>query len=173
MCVCVCVCVRARARALIFYFYTFTIFDLNYSVSFDNEDCKSSESLSIKYKAKLCEITGQVIGITFKDVDRKWLHDDVYIYIAKIVTKTISFDVKLTVTVKVCRKDHNSIISSIYFLFLFLFTYIIFFQDLNDFKIEDITCYFIDVHDCHMLEISPWFQKIANMKNFSLLMSGE
>lgn len=46
-------------------------------------------------------------------------------------------------------------------------------QDLDDFKIEDIMCYFTDVHDCYMLEISPWFQKIAHMKNFSLLMSGE
>jgi len=75
-------------------------------LSLDDEDCKSSESLAIKYKAKLCEITGQVVGITFKDIDRKWLHDDVYVYIAKIVTKTISFDVKLTVTFKVCKRDY-------------------------------------------------------------------
>lgn len=108
-----------------------------------DDDQKLSEFLSTKYKAKLCEITGQVTGITFKDVDRKWLCDDVYMYIAKVVTKTISFDFKLTVT----------------------------FRDLNDFKIKNITCYIIDAHDCYMLEVSPWFQKITNMKNFSLLMS--
>lgn len=71
------------------------------TLSSDNEDQKLSKSLSIKYKAKLYEITGQVIGITFKDVDRKWLRDDVYMYIAKVVTKTISFNIKLTVIFKV------------------------------------------------------------------------
>ncbi|XP_036139388.1 uncharacterized protein LOC105831095 isoform X3 [Monomorium pharaonis] len=86
---------------------------------------------------------GQVTGIVFKDVDRKWLHDDIYMYTAKVITKTISFNVELTVACK----------------------------DLNDFLIEDIVCHFIDVPDCYMLEVSPWFQKITRMKNFSLLMS--
>ncbi|KYM97987.1 hypothetical protein ALC62_11333 [Cyphomyrmex costatus] len=49
----------------------------------DDEDHKLSESMSTKYKAKLCNITAKVMGITFKDIDRKWLHDNVYIYIAK------------------------------------------------------------------------------------------
>lgn len=77
-----------------------------------DDDQKLSEFLSTKYKAKLCEITGQVTGITFKDVDRKWLCDDVYMYIAKVVTKTISFDFKLTVTFRVSKEDyiiHNTI----------------------------------------------------------------
>ncbi|XP_077275174.1 uncharacterized protein LOC143904395 [Temnothorax americanus] len=110
----------------------------------DDEDEKlSNVSLSTRYKAKLCEITGQVTGITFENVDRKWLRDDTYMYMAKVVTKTISFNVDVTVT----------------------------FKDQNEFKIEDIMCHFVNVHDCHMLEISPWFRKITTMKNFSLLMS--
>ncbi|XP_018315361.1 uncharacterized protein [Mycetomoellerius zeteki] len=119
--------------------------NFNITLFSDDEDHKLSESLSTKYKAKLCEITAQVTGITFKDVDRKWLHDDIYVYIAKVITKTISFDIELTVILK----------------------------NLNDdFKIKNIICYFNkDIHDYYILEISPWFQKITNMKNFSLLMS--
>ncbi|XP_024887150.1 uncharacterized protein LOC112464414 [Temnothorax curvispinosus] len=109
----------------------------------DQDEKLSNVSLSSRYKAKLCEITGQVTGITFKNVDRKWLRDDTYMYMAKVITKTRSFNVELTVT----------------------------FKDQHEFKIEDIMCHFINVHDCHMLEISPWFRKITNMKNFSLLMS--
>ncbi|XP_036139381.1 uncharacterized protein LOC105831095 isoform X2 [Monomorium pharaonis] len=116
--------------------------NLNITLPSKDKD-KKPEFPSTKYKAKLCEITGQVTGIVFKDVDRKWLHDDIYMYTAKVITKTISFNVELTVACK----------------------------DLNDFLIEDIVCHFIDVPDCYMLEVSPWFQKITRMKNFSLLMS--
>ncbi|XP_011874647.1 PREDICTED: uncharacterized protein LOC105565783 [Vollenhovia emeryi] len=108
----------------------------------DDRDEGSSKSLSTRYKAKLCEITGQMTGITFKDVDRKWLRDDTYTYTAKMITKTISLNVELIVTLKG-----------------------------DDFKIEDIMCHFINVPDCYMLEVSPWFQKITIAKNFSLLMS--
>lgn len=76
------------------------------TLSFDDEGQKLSESLSTRYKAKLCEITGQVMGITFKDVDRKWLHDNVYMYTAKVITKTIFFNVKLTVTLKVRKENY-------------------------------------------------------------------
>ncbi|XP_011162362.1 uncharacterized protein LOC105197600 isoform X2 [Solenopsis invicta] len=117
--------------------------NLNTILPSDDDDQKPSEVLSTKYTAKLCEITSQVTGITFKDVDRKWLNNDIYMYTAKVVTKTISFNMELTVALK----------------------------NLNDFRIEDIMCHFIDVTNCYILEISPWFQKIARMKNFSLLMS--
>ncbi|KYQ58445.1 hypothetical protein ALC60_02570 [Trachymyrmex zeteki] len=101
--------------------------DLNTTVFPDDEDHKLSESLSIKYKAKLCEVTAKVMKITFENVDRKLLRDDVYIYIVKNLN--------------------------------------------DDFKIKKIIYYFNkDIHDCYILEISPWFQKITNMKNFSLLM---
>ncbi|KYN32625.1 hypothetical protein ALC56_13107 [Trachymyrmex septentrionalis] len=111
----------------------------------DDDDHKLSESLSAKYEAKLCDITAQVTGITFDNVDRKLLRNDIYIYTAKVITKTISFDIELTVILKYLN---------------------------DDFKIENITCYFNkNIHDCYILEISPWFKKITNMKNFSLLMS--
>jgi len=116
--------------------------NFNITLSSNNEG-EESTSVPTKYKAKLCEITGQVTGITFKDVNRKWLRNNVYMYIAEVVTKTVSFNVELTV----------------------------FFKDLNNFQVENIMCYFIDIHDCYILEISPWFQKVTNMKNFSLLMS--
>ena len=67
----------------------------------DDDDHKLSESLSAKYEAKLCDITAQVTGITFDNVDRKLLRNDIYIYTAKVITKTISFDIELTVILKV------------------------------------------------------------------------
>jgi len=120
--------------------------NFNTTLSSDDEDKRLSEFYhqpTTRYKTKLCEITGQVTGITFEDIDRKWLRDNVYMYVAKVVTKTITFNVELTVT----------------------------FEEENDFKIEAIMCSFIDVHNCYTLEISSWFQKIINIKNFSLLMS--
>ncbi|KYN16597.1 hypothetical protein ALC57_11106 [Trachymyrmex cornetzi] len=93
-----------------------------------DDDYKLSESLSTKYKANLCEVTAQVTGITFENVDRKLLRDNIYIYVAKNLS--------------------------------------------DDFNIKNIICYFNkNIHDSYILEISPWFQKITNMKNFSLLMS--
>lgn len=89
-------------------------------LSFDDEDQKLSETLSTRYKAKLCEITGQVMGIMFKDVDRKWLHDDVYMYIANVITKTVSFNVKLIVTLKVRKKNYYKYTILIIHCFFFL-----------------------------------------------------
>ncbi|KAL6256134.1 hypothetical protein P5V15_012254 [Pogonomyrmex californicus] len=108
-----------------------------------SEDQQLLESISSKYNAKLCKVTSQAAGITFENINKNWLQDDVYMYVGKVITKTVSFNVELTV----------------------------FSKNLNDFKVENILCHFIDVPDCYMLEISPWFQKITNMKNFSLLMS--
>ncbi|XP_018400353.1 PREDICTED: uncharacterized protein LOC108777868 [Cyphomyrmex costatus] len=114
----------------------------------DDEDHKLSESMSTKYKAKLCNITAKVMGITFKDIDRKWLHDNVYIYIAKVITKTISIDIELTVILKNLN---------------------------NDFEIKNLKYEFsnnVHKYNCDSLEISPWIEEIINKKNFSLLMSG-
>ncbi|XP_011341076.1 uncharacterized protein LOC105281508 isoform X2 [Ooceraea biroi] len=117
--------------------------NFNIAPSSNDEDHKLSESLSTKYKTKLCEISSQLTGITFQNVNKRWLHDNVYVYVAKVKTKTISFNLELTIV----------------------------FKDFSDFSIDDIRCYFIDVDDCYMIEISPWFEKIISMKNFSLLMS--
>ncbi|XP_072750343.1 uncharacterized protein [Anoplolepis gracilipes] len=119
------------------------LINFNIPLSFDNEDYKLSKPQSIKYKAKLCEIAGQVTGITFKDINKKWLCNNIFIYTARVITKTISLNLELTVIL----------------------------MDMDDFKIDNIICYFIDIEHCYMLEISPWFEKITNIKNFSLLMS--
>ncbi|KAL6442300.1 hypothetical protein ACFW04_002509 [Cataglyphis niger] len=119
-----------------------SLINFNITLPSDNEDNKPSKLQSIKYKAKLCEIAGQVTGIRFKDVYKKWLRNNIFIYSAKVETKTISFNLELTVSM-------NS----------------------NEFTIDNIMCYFTDIDDCYMLEISPWFEKITSIKNFSLLMS--
>ncbi|XP_070163246.1 uncharacterized protein [Polyergus mexicanus] len=118
------------------------LINFNITLPSDNEDYKPSKLQSIKYKAKLCEIAGQVTGITFKDVNKKWLRNNIFIYSAKVITKTISLNLELRV-----------------------------FMDLDEFKIDNIKCYFTDIDDCYILEISPWFEKITSIKNFSLLMS--
>ncbi|XP_012060579.1 PREDICTED: uncharacterized protein LOC105623812 [Atta cephalotes] len=118
---------------------------IDFNTTLFPDEHELSESSSTKYKAKLCEITAKVTGITFENVDRKLLRDDIYIYTAEVITKTISFDIELTVILK-----HLN----------------------DDFKIKKIMSYFNKnkYHYC-ILEISPWFQKITNMTNFSLLMS--
>lgn len=107
----------------------------------DDEEDKQSKLLFTKHEAKLCKISGQVTRITFANVDKKWLHDDVYAYMAKVVTKMISFDLELVVVLK------NS----------------------DDLDIKDIICHFDK--DDYVIEVFPWFQKITATKNFSLLMS--
>lgn len=107
------------------------------------EDHKPLKPQSVKYKTKLCEIASQVTGITFKDINKKWLHNNTFIYTVRVITKTFSFNLELTVD----------------------------FMHMEDFKIENIMCYFTDIDNCYMLEISPWFEKIISTKNFSLLMS--
>ncbi|XP_025162271.1 uncharacterized protein LOC105184542 [Harpegnathos saltator] len=120
-----------------------SLINLNIILSSDNRNDKLLESRSAMYEAKLCDISSQVTGIVFKNVSKKWLRDDIYLYTAKVETKAVSFNLELTVLI-------NSI---------------------DDFKIKDIICYFINVEDCYMIEISPWFQQITKTKNFSLLMS--
>lgn len=71
--------------------------DIYSTLPSDNEDHKPLKSQSIKYKTKLCDITGQVMGITFKDINKKWLHDNIFTYTAKVLTKTFSFNLELTV----------------------------------------------------------------------------
>ncbi|XP_011254442.1 uncharacterized protein LOC105250177 [Camponotus floridanus] len=121
---------------------------INITLPSDNEDHKSSKPQSIKYKTKLCEIAGQVMGITFKDINKKWLHNNTFIYTAKVITKTFSFNLELTVVFADTHTLH-----------------------LDYFKIDNIMCYFTNIDDCYMLEISPWFEKITNIKNFPLLIS--
>lgn len=59
------------------------------------------KSLPSNYKVKLSKISSQMTGITFKDVNKKWLKDDIYLYTARVITKTITFNLELTVDFKV------------------------------------------------------------------------
>lgn len=79
----------------------FTVSYYYSSLSSDDENEKLSESLPAMYEAKLCEISGQVTGIVFKDVNKKLLHNNTYLYTAKVETKAVSFNLELTVLVKV------------------------------------------------------------------------
>ncbi|XP_020279509.1 uncharacterized protein LOC109852617 [Pseudomyrmex gracilis] len=108
-----------------------------------NEYHKSTKSMCNKYKIKLSEISNQITGIAFENVNKKRLRQDVYLYTAKVVTKAVCFNLELTVVLK----------------------------KFDSFTIDDITAHFVDIEKGYMLEISPWFQKIAKTKNFSCLMS--
>jgi len=92
----------------------------DYSTLFPDEH-ELSESSSTKYKAKLCEITAKVTGITFENVDRKLLRDDIYIYTAEVITKTISFDIELTVILKVYIGRILGMHSETSFVYRFIF----------------------------------------------------
>ena len=92
---------------------------------------------------KLCEVSRQVSGITFDNVDRKLLRDNLYLYTTDLVTKSFACIVELTVQLK----------------------------GEVEFEINNITCHFIEVDRCYMIEIEPWVQNITRMKNFSLLTS--
>ncbi|KAK1129975.1 hypothetical protein K0M31_019666 [Melipona bicolor] len=111
-------------------------------VSTDNREEKLQEEYGI-YSHNVCEFSRQVSGITFKNIDKKWLHDNIYKYATYLVTKTLNFYVELTVKL----------------------------EGEKEFEICDITCHFINIDKCYMLEIEPWVQNMTKMKNFSFLTS--
>ncbi|KAK2579064.1 hypothetical protein KPH14_002668 [Odynerus spinipes] len=98
---------------------------------------------SLQQKNKLCDLSYHATGIVFDNVNKDWLHNKSYKYTANVVTKAIRFYLELTVDLK-------------YY---------------PDFEVIDITCHFLDVKDCFMLEITPWVQLLAKRKNFSFLMT--
>ncbi|XP_012215543.1 uncharacterized protein [Linepithema humile] len=109
----------------------------------DDENQESSTELSSNSKVRQCKTASHITGITFEDVSKDWLHDNIYMYKATVVTRTITFNLELKVD----------------------------FKNTSNFKIDNIMCYFTDINNCYMLEISPWCQQITNRKNFSVLMS--
>ncbi|KAK9293705.1 hypothetical protein QLX08_011413 [Tetragonisca angustula] len=108
----------------------------------DNREEKLQEQYET-YSHSVCEFSRQASGITFKDIDKKWLRDNVYKYTTYLVTKTLNFYVELTVKL----------------------------EGEKEFEICDIMCHFINVDKCYMLEIEPWVQNMTKMKNFSFLTS--
>ncbi|XP_050592639.1 uncharacterized protein LOC126923321 [Bombus affinis] len=103
----------------------------------------TKEKLQGQYTHILCNVSCGVSGITFKDTDKKWLHDNVYKYTTCLKTKALNLYVELTVKL----------------------------EDEKEFEICDITCHFINIDKCYMLEIESWVQNMTRMKNFSLLTS--
>ena len=95
------------------------------------------------YEQKLCEVSRQVSGITFDNVDRKLLGDNLYLYTANLVTKSLTCLVELTVQLK----------------------------GEVDFQIDNIKCHYINVDRCYTSEIDPWVQNMSRTKNFSFLTS--
>lgn len=95
--------------------------------------------------ARLCQVSQRVTGIEFKNVEKKWLGNDLYLYTALVETKTIQFYLELTVELK-----NNSD---------------------EEFEVTDITCHFVDQDAYSMAEIQPFVQSITRRKNFSLLMT--
>ncbi|CAD1473929.1 unnamed protein product, partial [Heterotrigona itama] len=101
------------------------------------------EKLQEQCERRVCELSRQISGITFENIDKKWLHDNIYKYTTYLVTKTLNFYIDLTVKL----------------------------EDEKEFEICDITCHFINIDKCYMLEIEPWIQNMTKMKNFSFLTS--
>ncbi|XP_015610478.1 uncharacterized protein LOC107275152 [Cephus cinctus] len=91
----------------------------------------------------LCDASRHATGVSFKNVDRKWLKHDTYLYTAYVKMKVARFFLDLTVETK----------------------------GESELKILDITCHFVGVADCYLLEITPWVQQIATAKDFSYMMT--
>ncbi|OAD46930.1 hypothetical protein WN48_08948 [Eufriesea mexicana] len=91
----------------------------------------------------LCEISRRISGIIFENIDKKWLHDNVYKYTAYLKTKALSFYIELIIKLK----------------------------DEEKFEICDITCHFINIDKCYMMEIELWVQIMTKMKSFAFLTS--
>ncbi|XP_031836592.1 uncharacterized protein LOC116428720 isoform X2 [Nomia melanderi] len=94
-------------------------------------------------KHTFCEVTCEVMGIRFENIDREWLNNNIYKYIAEMITSALQCILELTVKI----------------------------EGENEFEIQNITCHFIGLNNCYLLEIQSWVQNISRLKNFALLMS--
>ncbi|CAK9817218.1 hypothetical protein ANTQUA_LOCUS9287 [Anthophora quadrimaculata] len=92
---------------------------------------------------QLCNVSQQITNIKFENTERKWLNDNVYLYTTFLMTKVLKIYVELTVKL----------------------------EGEAEFEISDITCHFVNIEECYMLEIGKWVQNITKMRNFSLLTS--
>ncbi|XP_033336323.2 uncharacterized protein LOC117226270 [Megalopta genalis] len=95
------------------------------------------------HKHKLLKVTRKVTGIRFQNMDRELLDDNIFKYTAELITSALKFFVELSVKLK----------------------------GEKGFEIKDITCHFIDIDKCYLLEIQFWIQDFSRRKNFSLLTS--
>ncbi|XP_076182516.1 uncharacterized protein LOC143154344 isoform X2 [Ptiloglossa arizonensis] len=94
-------------------------------------------------KEKLCEITRQITGVTFKNIDKNWLEECIYQYRTDLEIADLRIFVELTVKL----------------------------EGEKEFEIYDIKCHLLEMNKSYVLEIMPWMKNICRMKNFSLLIS--
>ncbi|XP_011301343.1 uncharacterized protein [Fopius arisanus] len=107
------------------------------------KDLPKKSSDEDRFIVRLVDATQQATGITFQDVDKKWLRDNVWHYTSKVIMKVLKFNLDLTVDLK----------------------------DGVDNEILDITCRFVKVVDCHLQEITPWVTEFTKVKKMTYLMS--
>lgn len=103
----------------------------------------TENTLHKQNKYKVCKVTRQITGIKFKNVDRKWMNDNIFKYTANLVTSVLKIFIELTI-----KREGE-----------------------KEFEVQDITCHFVNLDHCYMLEIQSWVQDICRKKNFSLLTS--
>ncbi|XP_033223772.1 uncharacterized protein LOC117177287 [Belonocnema kinseyi] len=98
-----------------------------------------------KNNIRLIEVSQRILGVSFEDVNKNWLRDNIYEYKATIVTKALRLSFELTVDSK----------------------------DEETFEIIDVACHFLesDVDTCYFNEIAPWVEMFTKMKNFSYLIT--
>ncbi|KAG8040894.1 hypothetical protein G9C98_001882 [Cotesia typhae] len=103
-----------------------------------------TESLDeMKNITQLREMTQTVIGINYRNVNKKWLGDNIWQYKATVEMKELQF--KLEVTIDQQKQGVNEIL--------------------------DITCHLKETEIGYLQEISPWVLAITKIKNLSFLMS--
>ncbi|XP_076752674.1 uncharacterized protein LOC143424490 [Xylocopa sonorina] len=102
-----------------------------------------NQNVSDRHKNLFCQITRKITGISYENIEKKWLHGNTYKYIANLITNALNANIELTVKIESEEK----------------------------FEVSDITCHFVNVKKCYIIEIKPWVQIITRMKNFTFLTS--
>ncbi|XP_034936577.1 uncharacterized protein [Chelonus insularis] len=106
---------------------------------------QSAMSLNSKKTSlnQLNAATRQITGIVFKDVNKKWLKDHIWLYEMTVVLKVIQFQMFLTINKK----------------------------NLKENEILDIKCTLSNIEQCYLNELTPWIDTLTKLKNFTHLMS--
>ncbi|XP_044583850.1 uncharacterized protein LOC123264588 [Cotesia glomerata] len=103
----------------------------------------TENSDEMKNIAQIKEMTQTVVGINYRNVNKKWLGDKIWQYKATVEMKELQF--KLEVTIDQQEQGVNEIL--------------------------DITCHLKETEIGYLQEISPWVLALTKIKNLSFLMS--
>lgn len=85
----------------------------------------TKEKLQGQYTHILCNVSCGVSGITFKDIDKKWLHDNVYKYTTCLKTKALNLYVELTVKLEVYNTKYYYFYNKIHCFDVLFFCFIL------------------------------------------------